>query len=770
MASCITKQWSGSTTPQVRLTVVVDSSASDGDTAVLDWTLEYVAHGYAASTTVYKSYDVVINGNTVKSGTYNIDGITGTKTITSGSVNIAKGTSAKTVSFSVSFGFLLTWSDKYAGIQTASGSISVPAKTSYTITYNANGGSGAPASQTKWYGTSLKLSTTKPTRTGYTFKGWGTSSSTTTVSYASGATYTANSAATLYAIWTANSYKITFNANGGTGGPTSQTKYYGTTLKLSTSEPTRDGYNFLGWSTSATAKNPLYSAGANYTANSGCTLYAVWETAYSAPSVISNSLQVERRSKNTDGTYEENGDGTYLSVELKCYCRAAPTTMEIAAFYTKDLSEGTGLPTKVWSETVDLEVTDAQLSELETEGVIKYEIEENLALAESSGNLLYNSVLMTFPQSTVTKAPIRAGYDKDISLVKGAYITIGTAENNVWGSTHLVGTIKEAESAGGYTYRYVGTITLDPDGTTIIGDSLSDIAVGSSGLCGLAVPVTTADPDLEDGAPMLLFYAHSYAGATYQTTLNSINTTKANPILETDSTYTIYITINDEQGSTTVSRILSGTAFVLDLLAGGKGIAFGKPAELEDTVEFGFRQVLGNNKTICGTDLNGVAKEAFNPQNTSGNTALGYGNYENKRGNTNVYGADVNIGVGNTTNSGAGTLYRPYRRKGDAVTISIRTAGYVTNSGKDISFFIPMSVPVIGSPTVTATSGNGFVLRQGETYTHGSTASTYTTPASYSATLYQWHGIHVTASFEDTTNVTNNDAIGIYWNGTITFS
>ena len=42
----------------------------------------------------------------------------------------------------------------------------------YTIKYNANGGSGAPSSQTKTYGTNLTLSSTKPTRGGYTFKGW----------------------------------------------------------------------------------------------------------------------------------------------------------------------------------------------------------------------------------------------------------------------------------------------------------------------------------------------------------------------------------------------------------------------------------------------------------------------------------------------------------------------------------------------------------------------------------------------------------------------
>ena len=72
---------------------------------------------------------------------------------------------------------------------------------SYTVTYNANGGSGAPASQTAISGINLTLSSTVPTRSGYTFLGWSTSSTATTATYAKGATYTANKTATLYAVW-----------------------------------------------------------------------------------------------------------------------------------------------------------------------------------------------------------------------------------------------------------------------------------------------------------------------------------------------------------------------------------------------------------------------------------------------------------------------------------------------------------------------------------------------------------------------------------------
>lgn len=155
----------------------------------------------------------------------------------------------------------------------------------YTVSYNANGGSGAPANQTKLYGLNLTLSSTVPTRSGYTFKGWGTSSTSTTASYQPGGTYTSNSARTLYAIWESNApttYTVSYNANGGSGAPSSQTKTHGVTLTLSSTKPTRSGYTFLGWSTSSSATSASYSAGGSYTTNASCTMYAVWSCSHSS--------------------------------------------------------------------------------------------------------------------------------------------------------------------------------------------------------------------------------------------------------------------------------------------------------------------------------------------------------------------------------------------------------------------------------------------------------------------------------------------------------
>lgn len=157
--------------------------------------------------------------------------------------------------------------------------------TTYKVSYNANGGTGAPSAQTKTHGKTLTLSSTKPTRVDgdglltYRFVGWATSKTATTAKYKAGGSYTANSTATLYAVWSSdvNKFDVVYDANGGKGAPSKQQKTKGTALTLSTKVPTRDGYVFKGWATSADATTVVYSAGGSYTTDDDVILYAVWQ-------------------------------------------------------------------------------------------------------------------------------------------------------------------------------------------------------------------------------------------------------------------------------------------------------------------------------------------------------------------------------------------------------------------------------------------------------------------------------------------------------------
>ena len=145
----------------------------------------------------------------------------------------------------------------------------------YVITYHANGGENAPEAQIKTYGIDILLTTAVPTRAGYTFAGWATSAN-GMVAYTTGDTYTSNAQITLYAVWSINTYTITYNANGGENAPEAQTKTYGVDLILSNTVPTRDGYTFKGWATSVDGV-VVYNTNDSCSINENLTLYAVWE-------------------------------------------------------------------------------------------------------------------------------------------------------------------------------------------------------------------------------------------------------------------------------------------------------------------------------------------------------------------------------------------------------------------------------------------------------------------------------------------------------------
>ena len=292
-----------------------------------------------------------------------------------GSYNLTytRGTSAKTVNFSSKLNNLA--GDNYN--VSASTSYKVPAKPSYTISYNANGGSGAPSAQTKWYGTTLTLSPTKPTRTGYSFSKWNTAANGSGTSYNSGASYTANASATLYAQWTANTYAVTYNANGGTGAPANQTKTYGVDLTLSNTAPTRTNYNFLGWATTSTATTPTYSAGSKYTANAPITLYAVWELAYVKPRIT--NFAVDRCDQ--DGNPSDTG--TYALVKFDWECDLDVSNVRIewkissASSYSSD--NGTNIPSSGKSGSVAEVVGNGELS-------AEYTYNIRVGVADSTGS------------------------------------------------------------------------------------------------------------------------------------------------------------------------------------------------------------------------------------------------------------------------------------------------------------------------------------------------------------------------------------------------
>lgn len=102
--------------------------------------------------------------------------------------------------------------DMLNGTMYANTTYTIPKLRTFKISYNANGGSGAPSSQTKYYGIDLTLSSTKPTKTGYTFKGWSLTKG-GSVYYQAGGTCGKNENLTLYAVWEENALTVNYYSN-----------------------------------------------------------------------------------------------------------------------------------------------------------------------------------------------------------------------------------------------------------------------------------------------------------------------------------------------------------------------------------------------------------------------------------------------------------------------------------------------------------------------------------------------------------------------------
>ena len=166
----------------------------------------------------------------------------------------------------------------------------------FTLSYDANGGTGAPAMQTiRSYGSRItfRVSSEVPVRDGYLFKGWAMIPAATKAGYVGGDTiFVTNKVPnrTLYAVWEKNpdpgyTYSLIYDSNSYwvDGMPENESLTTTATsheFTVSNVTPTLDDYRFLGWADTADATEAVYKGGETITLNPETrskTLYAVWE-------------------------------------------------------------------------------------------------------------------------------------------------------------------------------------------------------------------------------------------------------------------------------------------------------------------------------------------------------------------------------------------------------------------------------------------------------------------------------------------------------------
>ena len=370
----------------------------------------------------------------------------------------------------------------------------------YTITYNANGGSGAPSAQSYTYASSgnVTLSSTAPTRSGYTFLGWSTSSTATSATYSAGGSFSKATASntTLYAIWR-KTITITYNANNGSGAPSASTGYMynadtGVSITLSSTIPTRTGYTFLGWSTSSSATSSSYSGGSAYTFSASTTLYAVW-TAITYSVKYNGNGSTSGSMSNSSHTYD-----VAKALTANAFSRAYTVTYNANGGSVSPTSATATATFKGWSTSSS--ATSATYTD-------KQSVSNLRSTSGATVNLYAVWTLGSVPLPT----PARAGYtfkgwstsSSATSGSTGSYTPTGnvtlyaTWQANTYSISYNANGGSGAPSITSYTYASSGTVTLSSTkptraGYTFLGwgSSASDTSVDYA--AGAAYPKNVA--------------------------------------------------------------------------------------------------------------------------------------------------------------------------------------------------------------------------------------------------------------------------------------
>lgn len=370
--------------------------------------------------------------------------------------------------------------------------------------------------------------------------------------------------------------------------------------------------------------------------------------------------------------------------------------------------------------------------------------------------------------------------------------------SNVLRTTGTVSIKTKVTDSRGRITEYTKTITvIDYEKPTIT--SLTYEASGNYLTVSVGYKVYSVEE--QNTKALSLYYRKrsdsSYTGKSITITDWSGTTTYKIENAESDATYEVTATVSDKIGTSTPYSLTTGEV-VFSLGAGGKSAAFfgSAPKERDHYLEVNGHLVVSGEGRISGcsiypyteignyTALRGTSypllfpegfylkdKKSITAVDTSGNT---WDVVESNEVGTWLgdSGRDAII-AGNEfwINIQSIKSFRPYYKAGESFSVYMYTAGFLSSSSTSVYFLVPLSKPVIGSPTITAKSQGdyGFILRQDGKYTHGSSSTTYVKPTSYT-TYASELGVRVCAQFGTTTNAVNNAPIGITWGGIISFS
>ncbi len=413
----------------------------------------------------------------------------------------------------------------------------------YTLTYNANGGSGAPSAATVCKGVAYALSTTKPTRTGYSFQGWATSSSATTASYAAGAAVNFSANTTLYAVWKAE--LTTISASNGT---------IGTALTITLTQQ-GSSYSYkhdVKWTINGTTQTIVSDK-----TGSSATITQSWTPAIAT--IV--PLYADRKSYPCTLTVvTKTSSGTTLGSKTASITLAVPTSC------APTLS-GSVSPTNKPSSF-------SNYVSGKSKAYFNYTATPQYSATIVSWKYVVNGATTTVTDSSTTK-----------TYTSASAVTASPVKVIVTDSRGLSATAQTSITVSAYSAPSVTSPVLTralPDGTV---DGQGEY---------LKVTGTVAIKDLSNTNTKTWAVKYKLQSASTWTaassgTLSSYSTSfsylSSSAILSQSSTYDVRLEITDYYGTTIVQQTVSTAAAIIDFKADGKGVAFGKVSEVSNAVE-----------------------------------------------------------------------------------------------------------------------------------------------------------------------------------------
>ena len=489
----------------------------------------------------------------------------------------------------------------------------------WTVSYNANGGSGAPAAQTKTYGQALTLSGTRPSRSSvsagscsvtfhfngngqsststaaaktraYAFSRWNTASNGGGTDYNPGGSYTANAAATLYAQWTSSV----------------------STASVSLPSPSRAGYSFAGWYTAASGGAKVGNGGALYTPDSDVTLYAHWTAlastiAFCSPSVATGSsfsLTVSRSSSayyhkasfrigNTTvaasgpfasslsytvprSWFDSHPTSTTLSVtvSVQTYADSAcVTTLGDPASRTFIVTADVGMKPAVSSGWATVSANNADTAAANISGFVKGYSKAQVAFNANKITMANGASILSYSIKCLGSTDSSPPYLSPVLNAASVDIvcTVRDSRNRTASETLTVSVMDYAppKLSGISVFRCTSNGTASEDGTYY------------------SVKATMSVSSLNNQNTGTLRGALAAAGGSYGTAYALTSGTRSiKGTISADTTYSVKITATDSLGNTaSYYAPIPTRKWAMKFRPSGQGVAFGKTAEHDNALD-----------------------------------------------------------------------------------------------------------------------------------------------------------------------------------------